>query len=131
MTTTMPAPPRRGRALRCRQRPALRGLSADLSRYRLSRDTWTLIVFGIAALAALLSVVGMGIALNAGGDKAAAGQSITAELSEFAITLSSAQIDSAGTLTVHNGGTMAHDLQVTNTDLSTGSLDPAVRRRST
>jgi len=98
-------------------------ISRDLSRYRLSRDSWTMIVAALAAFAAIFSIVGMGLALRTGGGETA-GPAITAELTEFAVTVSTPQIDRGGTLTVHNGGTAAHDLKITDTDLSTGSLEP-------
>ncbi len=111
-------------------------ISRDLSRYRLSRDSWTMIVFALTALAAfaacaaIFSIVGMGLALRTGGGETA-GSAITAELTEFAVTVSTRQIDRGGTLTVHNGGAAAHDLKIPDTDLSTGSLEPACRQRST
>ena len=49
---------------------------------------------------------------------------VDAHLTEFAIELSSAQIGAGGTITVHNGGTTAHDLAVRTTELTTGSIEP-------
>ncbi len=111
-------------------------ITNEMSRYRMSRDSWTMIVFALAALAAfaacaaIFSIVGRGLALRTGGGETA-GSAITAELTEFAVTVSTRQIDRGGTLTVHNGGAAAHDLKIPDTDLSTGSLEPACRQRST
>ena len=101
-------------------------ISRDLSSYRISRDGWTILVFALAAAAAIFSIVGMGLALrnDGGGGGAAAAPTIDANLTEFAIELSSAQIGAGGTITVHTGGTTAHDLAIRQTDLTTGSIDP-------
>ena len=100
-------------------------IARDLSRYRLSRDGWTIVVFAIAAAAAIFSIVGMGLALrNGDGGEAASGPAIEANLTEYAIEMSSAQLGTGGTITVHNVGSMAHDLAVRETDLTTGSIDP-------
>ena len=101
-------------------------ISRDLSSYRMSRDGWTILVFALAAAAAIFSIVGMGLALrnDGGGGGASTAPTVDAHLTEFAIELSSTQIGAGGTITVHNGGTMAHDLAVRTTELTTGSIDP-------
>jgi plastocyanin len=102
-------------------------ISRDLSSYRVSRDGWTILVFALAAAAAIFSIVGMGLALRndgGGGGGASAAPTVDAHLTEFAIELSSAQIGAGGTITVHNGGTTAHDLAVRTTELTTGSIEP-------
>jgi uncharacterized cupredoxin-like copper-binding protein len=101
-------------------------IAQEISRYRVSRDSWTITVFAIAAAAAIFSIVGMGMALRKsdGGTGAATSASIEAHLTEFEIALSSGQIPAGGTITVHNMGTTAHDLAVSRTDLTTGSIEP-------
>ena len=122
-TTLPPVPPAPNGPTDEEFRERFDEISRDLSRYRLSRDSWTMIVFALAAFAAIFSIVGMGLALRTGGGETT-GPAITVELTEFAVTVSTPQIDRGGTLTVHNGGTAAHDLKITDTDLSTGSLEP-------
>ena len=103
--------------------------------YRVSRDTWTFTIFGIAVITAIASVVGIGLALadddddGDGGPVAAA--PIEADLSEFAITLSAGTIDLGGSIEVTNSGTLAHNLGVEGTDLITRTSSPANRQRST
>ena len=92
----------------------LDALEQDLQSYRVSRDTWTLLVLAFGVFAALASIVGIGLALRAANDDdgAAAGEPVEADLSEFAIDMSTAEISTAGTLTVRNNGTMVHNLAV-------------------
>jgi uncharacterized cupredoxin-like copper-binding protein len=99
-------------------------LGEELANYRILRDSWASAMFVLTAIAALLSIAGIGIALNRGGQAATSAPSITAELSEFAITLSSAQVDEPGVIEVHNGGTMAHNFGVRGTALRTDTIDP-------
>ncbi len=99
-------------------------LGEELANYRILRDSWASAMFVLTAIAALLSIAGIGIALNRGGQAATSAPSITAELSEFAITLSSAQVDEPGVIEIHNGGTMAHNFGVRGTALRTDTIDP-------
>jgi plastocyanin len=99
-------------------------IDRDLQRFRLSRDAWTLIIFVIAGLAAVASVVAIGFAVSDSGDGTATTPPIQAELSEFAITLSSTQIGVGGSIEVRNSGTMTHDIAVRDTDITSGELQP-------
>jgi hypothetical protein len=99
-------------------------LGRDLDRYRLSRDTWTIIIFALAGLAAVASVVGISLALGDGGGGVPSVAPIQAELTEFGITLSAAQVGEGGSIEVHNGGTMAHDVAIRGTDIASPELGP-------
>jgi len=54
-------------------------LEREVRRYRISRDAWTFTIFGIAIVAAIASIVGVGIALRDDGD-GESGATIQAEL---------------------------------------------------
>lgn len=117
-------------------------LERDVQRYRVSRDSWTLLIFGLAALAILAAVFATIVALTRDSDDDAGGgdgeavaeaapQPITAELSEFAIELSSSEVSAAGLMTINNAGSQIHNVRVEGTDLisvdipggSSGELD--------
>jgi FtsP/CotA-like multicopper oxidase with cupredoxin domain len=109
----------------------LDAIEEDLRKYRLSRDTWTVLVLAFAVLAALASIVGIGLALraandddNGGGGVATGGESVDAGLSEYSIDLSVAAVDTPGVITVRNNGTMVHNLAIRGTDLVTPDLAP-------
>jgi manganese oxidase len=106
----------------------LDALEQDLRGYRVSRDTWTFIIFGIAVITAIASVVGIGLALrdgdNGDGGSVAAATPIEADLSEFAITLSAASLDVGGSIEVTNTGSQAHNLGVEGTELTTPDIAP-------
>jgi nitrite reductase (NO-forming) len=106
-------------------------LERKLESNRLTRDTWTIIVFGIAAIALVASVVGVGVAYRAIGDDdelAAAGapvQRVEVELGDLFVRPSSIDVP-AGTeliVSVTNTGAMAHDLKL-NGEIGTGLLAP-------
>ena len=59
---------------------------------------------------------------DGGGSAAVSGQPISAHLSEFAIELRLSEVDTAGILTVHNGGTMAHNVGIRGTDILSADL---------
>jgi uncharacterized cupredoxin-like copper-binding protein len=123
-TLTPSDPPRADEPVDLDERVA--ALDRDLKRFRLSRDAWTLIIFAIAGIAAVASVVAIAFALSddGGGGEGAAVAPIQAELSEFAIALSSPQIAEGGSIEVHNGGTMAHDIAIKGTDIAIDELQP-------
>ena len=102
----------------------LDALEEDLNRYRVSRDGWTVLVLAFAVFAALVSIVGIGLALRAADDEggAAAGEAVEADLSEFAIDLSVSSIATPGSLTVRNNGTMVHNLAVRGTDIASADM---------
>jgi uncharacterized cupredoxin-like copper-binding protein len=105
----------------------LDALENNLDSYRISRDSWTVLVLAVAFFAAIVSVVGIGLALRAAhddGGSVATGEPVHAELSEFAINLSTTSVSSAGTLMIHNNGTMPHDLVVRGTDLAASQIAP-------
>ena len=92
------------------------------------RDSWTVITLALAAAVALASIVAVGfIARRDGGSgsesAAAAGQTITAELTEFNIALSSAVVAPGSSIDVTNAGSIAHTLGVEGTDLITELLN--------
>jgi hypothetical protein len=103
-------------------------LERDVKNYRLSRDMWTFIIFGLAAVAILAAVVAIVVAVSddnetAGAETAAsAGQAMTANLSEFVLDLTPAQVDTAGLLTINNIGTMIHNVRVVGTDLKSEDI---------
>ncbi len=118
----------------------LDALERDLQRYRVSRDSWTILVLAVGFLAALGSFIAIGFAVrdnDGGGAGAVSAEPVEADLSEFAIDLSTASISSPGTITVRNNGTMVHNIAVRDTalvspdveagetaELDIGSLEP-------
>jgi FtsP/CotA-like multicopper oxidase with cupredoxin domain len=112
----------------------LENLERAVERNRVSRDGWTLTMFGLAAIALLASVLAIGLGIRAvdesktdvaagdGGGEQAGGAAVEADLSEFAIDLSSDQLATGGTLTVRNNGTVAHNLTVRDADVATPDL---------
>ena len=58
-----------------------------------------------------------------GSSAAAAGEALEADLSEFAIDLSTSSVSSAGTVTVRNNGTMIHNIAVRDTDLVSADVE--------
>ena len=101
-------------------------LERDVRRYRVSRDAWTLVVFGVAIVLAVGAVL---LALRddggsgGGGEAAAAGEPIAADLGEFSITLAPAQVSEAGVMSITNSGTMVHNVSVVGTDLKSEDLN--------
>ena len=98
----------------------LDALEQDLQRYRVSRDSWTILVLAVGFLAALGSFIAIGFAVrdnDGGGASAVSAEPVEADLSEFAIDLSTATISSPGTITVRNNGTMVHNIAVRDTAL--------------
>jgi FtsP/CotA-like multicopper oxidase with cupredoxin domain len=91
------------------------------------RDGYLFTVLGIAIVVMFASFIAIGWVqhLNKGGGAAtAAGQTITADLTEYTITLSSSAVTPGSTITVTNGGTAAHTLGVMSSDLLTPSIPP-------
>lgn len=104
-------------------------LEVEVERSRLSRDSSTLIIFALAALALLASMVGIGFGMRAIDESknnvaagGGGGGTVEADLSEFAIDLSSDQVATAGDMTVRNNGTTVHNLAVRDTDLVSADL---------
>ena len=106
----------------------LDALERDLQGYRVSRDAWTFVIFGIALLTAIASIVGIGLALrdddDGGSEAGPAAAPIQADLSEFAISLSAASIDVGGSIEVTNAGSQTHNLGVEGTELVTPDIEP-------
>ena len=78
-----------------------------------SRDSWTILVLAVGFLAVLGSFIAIGIAMrdnDGGGASAVSAEPVEADLSEFAIDLSTATISSPGTITVRNNGTMVPNI---------------------
>jgi manganese oxidase len=98
----------------------LDALERDLQRYRVSRDGWTILVLAVGFLAALGSFIAIGFAMRGdddGGASAVSAEPVEADLSEFAIDLSTSTISSPRTITVRNNGTMVHNIAVRDTAL--------------
>ena len=102
--------------------PRLDVLERSVHNYRISRDGWTLVVLAFGALAALAGIMAVGFAMRDDGDTVAAGESLEADLSEFAIDLSASNVTAGGTITVRNNGTMIHNLAVRDTDLASADV---------
>lgn len=102
----------------------LQRLEDDLRNYRISRDGWTFVVLGVAVAVLFAAIISIGLAQrdNGGGEAAAAGQTITADLSEFKITLSAAQVLPNSQIAITNTGTMAHNLGIEGTDVLTDNI---------
>jgi len=98
----------------------------DIERGIGRHDTGIGMLLGLAFVVMIGSVIAIGLIQrnSDGGAAAVAGQTITAELSEFAITLSAADVTPNSTINVTNTGTMAHTLGVLGTDLITPSIPP-------
>ena len=105
------------------QRQRIDELAKNLDAYRISRDTWTIAVFVVSFLVLIGSMIAVGLAMRNNDDgSASAGQTITADLSEYAIALSSSQVTPGSKIDVANKGTMIHTLGVKGTDLITGQI---------
>ena len=71
-------------------------LERDVQAYRISRDTWTIIVLGVAIVVLFGSIIAVGFALRTTATAVrppAGGRRSRPTLSEYAIELSSAPID--------------------------------------
>lgn len=85
------------------------------------------LLLGLAFVVMIASVIAVGLIQRNGGGSvtpAVAAQNITAELSEFAITLAANEVTPNSTITVTNRGTMAHTIGVRDTDIITASIPP-------
>ncbi|CAN5510045.1 hypothetical protein BH24ACT5_BH24ACT5_21630 [soil metagenome] len=105
-------------------------LQQQFAAYRMSRDTWTLLVLALTFLIGIASVIGVGLALRAANDNQGAGAAaeigggtITAQLSEFGIALSAGEIGPGGSITATNNGSIVHNLGVRDTDLLTPDIN--------
>jgi manganese oxidase len=101
-------------------------LEREIRAYRISRDSWTFLAFGVAIVLAIVALtVGLwAFERDSGGRAESAGQTITAGLSEYKVELSSAQVTPNSTITVTNAGTMTHNLGIKGTDLVTPDIPP-------
>ncbi|HEU4840939.1 MAG TPA: multicopper oxidase domain-containing protein, partial [Ilumatobacteraceae bacterium] len=86
------------------------------------------LLLGLAFVVMIASVIAVGLIQrnsdDGGGAAAAPGQTISAELSEFAVSLSASDVTPNSTITVTNSGAMAHTLGVLGTDIVTASIPP-------
>lgn len=108
-------------------------LEGRLESYRVSRDGWTILMFVVAAMALLASVMGVGLGLRAideSQDNVAAGGpagTVTVEVSmgEFLFEPNRIEVPAGSELVavVTNDGTMPHDLKLDGT-VGTALLDP-------
>lgn len=90
-------------------------------------DHWSVVSFGLAAVAIFTSVVGIGLGLRALDEDSGRGVSTTtpevvATLSEFAIDLSTNEVDAGPVIEVTNAGTAVHNLAVESLDMTTPDL---------
>jgi plastocyanin len=104
-------------------------LEREVRGYRVSRDGWTFAIFGIAIVTAVITIVGVGLAMRDGDETdaeaaAVSPASIDADLGEFAISLSADSIDVGGTIEVTNSGSQTHNLGVEGSDLLTPDIEP-------
>ena len=107
----------------------LESLELQFQRNKTRRDAWTVTIFGFSALALIASLVGVGFSLRSLDEaKLAAGgggsKVVEAELSEFAVELSSDSIEPDGSVTVRNTGSAVHNLAVRNSDLVSPDIGP-------
>jgi FtsP/CotA-like multicopper oxidase with cupredoxin domain len=104
--------------------PRLDRLESEMGK----RDILLFLVLGLAIVVMIASFIAIGLAQrddgDGGGAAAATGQTITADLGEFTVTLSSATVTPGSTITVTNSGSMVHNLGVTGTDLITPDIQP-------
>lgn len=109
-------------------------LEHQIETTRVSRDSWTIIIFALAAFALLASVVGVGIGIRAideskanasGGAGAGSPQTLEVELGDLFVKPNSVEV-TAGTeliVKVTNTGAVAHDLKLDGTT-GTRMLEP-------
>jgi uncharacterized cupredoxin-like copper-binding protein len=98
------------------------------------RDTVTVFVFALAAIALIVSVAAVGFGLraidesdgkvSAGGGESAAGGPVAVTLSDFKIEPKTITIGSGGTLAVSNTGASPHNLAVEGAGLRTEMIEP-------
>jgi len=111
------------------ERTRLEELEREVERGRLSRDAWTIGIFGVSGLALLASAIGVGFAWRAIDESkvtapgGGGGETIDASLTEFAIDLSAEHVGPGGRLAVSNDGSMVHNLAVRDHDLVTADLN--------
>jgi uncharacterized cupredoxin-like copper-binding protein len=91
------------------------------------RAGWTVLVSFLALLALLASGFGVALGVRAIDEAeeraSAAGRSIDAGLSEFAIALSADQVAEGGMVEVSNNGTQVHNLAIRGTGVRTADLN--------
>ena len=98
---------------------------AELERDIGKRDTWVFLVLGLAIVIMFGSIIAVGLAQRDGdGGPAVAAQTVTADLSEYSITLSTGEATPGSRIVVTNGGTLVHNLGVTGTDIVTPDIQP-------
>ena len=92
-------------------------LEARLDRRALRRDGWTIVIFSLAALALVASILAVGFATRAIGESkqnpaANAPATVMVHLSEFKIEPAVITVASGGTLQIMNMGSMPHNLSI-------------------
>jgi plastocyanin len=104
----------------------LDALEEQFSQGAAKRAGWTVLASFLALVAVLASGYGVALGIRAideAEDSAnAAGRTIGAGLSEFAIALSADQVGEGGSVEVTNNGTQIHNLSVRGTDVRTADL---------
>jgi uncharacterized cupredoxin-like copper-binding protein len=127
MTTTLDVPP---------DLAELRDLESDLERRSGRRDNWTIMIFGVAVVALLFSMIAVGFGVRAISESEhhvqAAAPAVappapvgltSVTLSDMKVTPSSISIPAGKyTVTISNTGMMAHELLVFHTDIAAADL---------
>jgi uncharacterized cupredoxin-like copper-binding protein len=150
MTTTLDAPvrsettPEPKAAFERSDLDELRSLELRLERRSGRRDGWTIVMFGVAAGALMLSVIAVGFGVRAIDESKAHAQAAApaaalatapapppplalkaVTLADMSVVPSSTVVPSGSyTVTITNGGKIAHELLVFHTDIAPANLLP-------
>ena len=98
-------------------------LERDIGRH----DKGIGVILGLAFLVMIGSVIAIGLIQrnnDGGGAPAVAGQTITGELTEFAIELSADEVTPGSTINVTNTGSQVHTIGVEGTDIISPEIEP-------
>ncbi len=98
-------------------------LETRLDRRALRRDGWTIVIFSLAALALVASILAVGFASRAIGESkrnpaAIAPATVMVHLSEFKIEPAAITVAAGGTLNIMNMGAMPHNLSIKGAEMS-------------
>ena len=98
-------------------------LEREVQRYRISRDTWTMVVLALGVLTAIASIIAVGLAMRDDDDGGGGGGQRSHPRRSRLRCLSSPSTcrrrtsPAAGVVTVRNNGTMVHNIAVRDTEL--------------
>ncbi len=103
-------------------------LEQDLQKVKSRRDGWSIAIFIVSmmalALAAIFVGIGIGNLRSDGAEGSGAPSSIAADLADYTITFSGAEVSEGGTIIVTNSGSMQHNLAVQGTDIRVDNINP-------